>query len=448
MTTDTSRVPLRLLATFVIFTAFAGQFLRNLLGWWGFGIIAGLAIVLSAVALAKLRPALGWREVPKSALAFVGLSTLSIFWSYYPGASAIGIAIQLLSTVAAVFLGLCLTLQQFLRALGSAFRWILALSLVFEAWVALVVGGPVLPFFVHYEGKIPQAFYWSRGLLLDGGPIEGIVANRNLLGFIALLALVVFALQLADRTARRWWGIAWVVVAVVVLLLTRSATVVLAGVFVAVVLALALWTRARRPDRRRTVYATAAGLVVVAVAGLVAFGDALLGALGKSADLTGRADIWAAVTELAQQRPVFGWGWVGYWVPWVAPFDDLAERKGVLYLQAHNAWLDVWFQLGIVGLVLFAALVLSTAWRSWFLAVDRPRHGLDPVEPFTAVTLLPILLLAALIAQSIAESRILIEGGWLCLIALSLLTKSVGVRAGTSTARSFHSRPSEPAPHG
>ncbi|MEL4319000.1 O-antigen ligase family protein [Leifsonia sp. YIM 134122] len=448
MTTDTSRLPVPLLATLVIFTAFAGQFWRNLLGWWGFGIIAGVVIVLSAVALMMLRPSLGWREVPKSALAFVGLSTLSLAWSFYPGASAIGVGIQLLSSVAAVFLGLCLSLQQLLKALSNAFRWILALSLVFEAWVAVVVGGPVLPFFVHYEGRIPQAFYWSRGLLLDGGPIEGIVANRNLLGFIALLALIVFALQLADRTVRRGWGVAWLVVAGAVLLLTRSATVVLAGALVAVVLAFVLWTRSRDPDRRRTVYAAAAGLVVVVTAGIMTLGGALLGVLGKSGDLTGRADIWAAVTGLAQQRPVFGWGWVGYWIPWVPPFDDLAVRKGVVYLQAHNAWLDVRFQLGILGLVLFAALVVSTVWRSWFLAVDRPRHGLDPVEPFSAHTLLPILLLAALIAQSLAESRILIEGGWLCLIAISLMTKSRGIHAPITVAASVDPRLQQSVPRG
>ena len=82
-----------------------------------------------------------------------------------------------------------------------------------------------------------------------------------------------------------------------------------------------------------------------------------------------------AVAALAAERPVLGWGWVSYWAPWAAPFDTLAERKGVLYLQAHNAALDVWFQLGAVGLVLFTALVVSTLWRSWFRAVDRPRRS-------------------------------------------------------------------------
>ncbi|HWU59725.1 MAG TPA: O-antigen ligase family protein, partial [Microbacteriaceae bacterium] len=93
-------------------------------------------------------------------------------------------------------------------------------------------------------------------------------------------------------------------------------------------------------------------------------------------------------------------------------------------LQAHNAYLDVWMQIGIVGLIIFIILVASTLGRSWFAAVDRPRVGVVDNQPFTATTLLPLLLVAALIAQSAAESRILVEGGWAILVFISIKTKA------------------------
>jgi hypothetical protein len=43
--------------------------------------------------------------------------------------------------------------------------------------------------------------------------------------------------------------------------------------------------------------------------------------------------------------------------------------------------------------------------------------------PYTALALLPLLLLAALLAQSLAESRMLIEGGWTLLVLIALKTK-------------------------
>ena len=411
-------------ATLVIFTLFAGDFWRNLISWPAYFALDAVLLIGSIVFLVRLRPAFSWRRTPRMLALFLLLITLSIAWSFYPGASALGVIAQWSTTTAAVFLALCLDWQQLLRALGNAFRWILGLSLLFELIVSLFIRRPVLPLWASYPpGKQPDAFYWSRDLLFHGGQIQGILGNSNLLAMIALLALVVFGIQYADRAVRRGWGIAWIVVAALTLALTRSSTVVVALVFTAVVLAFALWTRRVGPDRRRPVYLVAAALVVVGVVLSIVFASRIPALLGKSEDLTGRMTIWDSVIGLAQQRPAFGWGWVSYWAPWVAPFDGLAVRNGVQYLQAHNVWLDVWLQVGIVGLVVFALLVLSTLKRSWFLGVDRPRTGVVDDKPYTALTLLPLLVLAAYLAQSVAESRLIIEGGWLLLVVFSLKTK-------------------------
>lgn len=451
-----SRFAVRMFATFVLFTLFAGQFWRNLLSWWGFGAIAAVALIGSIVALVMLKPDWMWRRFPKSLGVFLVLATFSIAWSFYPGVSVIGVGLQWATTIAGLFLGLCLTWAELIRTLSAALRWVLGLSLLFELVVALFVRQPVLPFFVDYgTDPVPGSFYWSRALLFQGGPIEGIVANRNLLGFIALLAVIVFAVQLTAGLVKRGWALAWLALAVLMLALTRSATVTVAGVVVVVALLFALWARRAGPLGRRPVYLTAAASVVAVIVAAIAFTPQLLNALGKSDDLTGRFDIWRSVTELASERPAFGWGWVSYWAPWVEPFDDLAVRKGVEYLQAHNAWLDVWLQLGIAGLIVVGALAVATLWRSWFLAVDRPflappaatasvtsvaargASVIEPVElrtaefdpvgvregPYPATSLLPLLLITALLAQSLAESRLLIEYGWVLLVVLAVMTK-------------------------
>ena len=419
-----SRLVVRTFATLVLFTVLAGQFWRNLGGWWGFGAIAAIVVIGSAVGLITQKPDWKWRRFPKALIIFMLIVTLSIAWSFYPGASALGVGLQWATTLAALYVALVLTWAELLRTFSNALRFILALSLLFELFVGGVVRHAVLPFFVDYgTDSVPQAFYWSRGLLLSGGPIEGIVANRNLLGFLALLAVIVFAVQLAAKTVHRGWGGFWLALAVLTLLLTRSATVTVSAVVVLAALGFALWARRVSPQARRPLYVVAAASVVAATAAAIAFFPLMLQAFGKSDDLTGRFDIWASVADLAGQRPVFGWGWVSYWVPWVEPFDGLAVRNGVTYLQAHNAWLDVWLQVGVVGLVVFTALVLSTLWRSWFLAIDRPRLGVADTAPYAASALLPLLVTAALLAQSLAESRLLIEYGWLLLVVMAIMTK-------------------------
>lgn len=412
------------LATLAVFTLLAGDFWRDLISWWGWGALAVAIVVTSIVLLVRLKPRLPWSKMPKMLGLFLVLATVSIAWSFYPGASAIGVLAQWVTTVVALLLALCLDWAQLLRALGGALRWILGLSLVFEFVVATFVRHPLLPFFTNYgHEKVPSAFYWSRGLLFHGGQIQGILGNSNLLAMCALLALVVFGIQLADATVRRAGGIAWIVVAVATLALTRSSTVIIATAFTVVVLLFALWTRRVRPDRRRPVYLTGLLVAVAAAASVIVAWGSILKLFGKSEDLTGRVVIWQAVIEHAVQRPAFGWGWVSYWAPWVEPFKTMAVRKGVTYLQAHDAWLDVWLQLGIVGLVVFILLVATTLVRTWFFAVDRPRTGLDDGRPFTALALLPLLVMAALLAQSAAESRMLVEAGWMLLVVFSVKTK-------------------------
>ncbi|WP_431279773.1 O-antigen ligase family protein [Leifsonia poae] len=411
-------------ATLLLFTLFAGDFWRNLISWPGYFVLAFALVVVSVVLLVRIRPAFNWRRSPRMLVLFLALAVVSIAWSAYPGASALGVLAQLSTTAGAVFLALCLTWPQLLRALSNAFKWILGLSLVFELVVSLFVRQPILPPWATYPpGKQPAAFYWSRDLLFHGGQIQGILGNSNLLAMVALLAIAVFGVQLADRTVRRGTGITWLVIAVLTMALTRSSTVILAGVFMLVVFLFAVWTRRVDPGKRLPVYLTGAGLIVVVAVLATVFASRIPALFGKSEDLTGRLDIWKSVIELAQQRPAFGWGWVSYWAPWVKPFDGLAVRNGVQYLQAHNAWLDVWLQLGIVGLVVFILLVLTTLRRAWFFAVDRPRDGIADDRPFTALTLFPLLVLAAFVAQSAAESRLILEAGFTLLVLISVKTK-------------------------
>ena len=71
-----SRFAVRTFASGLLFTVLAGQFWRNLLGWWGFGAIAIVVVVGSVVGLVLLKPDWLWRKFPKSIGVFLLLVTL------------------------------------------------------------------------------------------------------------------------------------------------------------------------------------------------------------------------------------------------------------------------------------------------------------------------------------------------------------------------------------
>ena len=417
------------------FTLLAGDAWRYTITWWGFGVVAVGIAVVSILLMIRQREHWRYGSLPIPLVAFLVIATASIAWSFYPGASALGVVTTWLTTVVAAAIATTYTWQEVLRGLAIALRFVLGLSLLFELIVALFVRRPVLPLWVEYPaGDIPKLLYWSRNELFevfDGGRIQGVVGNASTLGFMALLSLIAFSIQLTSGTVRKVPGILWIAVAIATLVFTSSATIWVAMVVVAAALGAVLLVRSARGGWRLVAYGgVAATAVVVAALGLL-LRDQLLAALGKSDDLTGRLDIWNAVIGLAQQRPVQGWGWVSYWPPWVPPFDDLISRNGVQVMHAHNAWLDVWLQIGIFGLVAVGALVLSTFVRAWLFAVDPPQVSSRPGR-FTALSLLPVLLLVALLVQSVAESRLLVEYGWsiLVLVAIKTRTDSVERAAG------------------
>ncbi|MBX9472741.1 O-antigen ligase family protein [Microcella sp.] len=415
------------LAAFTFFTLLAGDAWRNTISWYGWGLIALVIIVLWGIVAFRLGVDL--RRIPIALGALLGLMAASIVWSYYPGATAVGLLTTGATAYIAIVMAHTVSLAQLLRSLGVALRFIIGLSLAFELFVAAVLQRPVLPFWVSWEEPFPKAFYWSRALLFEGGRIQGIPGNANLLAFAALLGVIVFSIQLAERRVGAAAGWGWLAASLATLALTRSSTVLVAGA--AALVAFGVIVLARRLSARGKLVLS--GVTAVAAAGVVAlaltFREPLLALVGRSDDLTGRLDIWAAVIGLAEQRPVLGWGWVSYWAPWVEPFDDLVVINGVTYLQAHNAWLDVLMQLGWVGLIVFTILIVTTGARVLSWSVDAP---LGDAAPTAALRLLPALLLTVLLVHSLAESRLLIEAGLALLVYLAVASRVRGLTIAAS----------------
>ena len=179
-----------------------------------------------------------------------------------------------------------------------------------------------------------------------------------------------------------------------------------------------LMRRARRPGERTRYYL---GYAVVGIGGLAAlffFRTTIFSALGRDSDLTGRETIWEKVLERASERPWIGWGYATPWAPWDPAFDGWIIDHGQTVLQAHNMWVDIRMQLGIVGVVLLGLLYLAFVWRSWFFAVDRPRWDLRDDRPYSSLTLLPTLVGAIVLVQGLAESSPLLLWGWLFVVML------------------------------
>ncbi len=394
-----------------LFSLWNGDGMRDLLSWWGFSAVSlillagGIVLIVRDRARAKAL-VLSWRGIP--ILAFMAVCVASVTWSAYPVPTLLGCVIQLATATVAVALCLARPPVRLAALFAIMLQADLVVSLIFEVAVALSPAHEILPLWTNYSANVPGAYYWSSGLIFQGGRIQGFTANANLLCFQALLAAVVTATLARGRFVSRRLLVPALLLDAVVLLLTRSATVVIAG-GVVVVAALVI-AGLRRFERRGRIALLGGSVLFIGFVALSSssLSEPFLRLLGKGDDFTGRLEIWRLVGTLVKERPILGWGWISYWAPWIPPYNNLVIRDGVQYLQAHNAYLDIQLQLGIPGLLALVAVTGSAVYRALRLALtDKP------------IAVLPLLLLAALLTQAMAESRLLIEGNWALLVALS-----------------------------
>lgn len=402
----------------LIFILLAGDAVRYTLGWVGWGILLGLTAAVMVVTMRSWGPRILYWLHPGIAALLI-LMAISAFWSYYPGFTLLAVVSQVLTTLGGLFLIANFDWRALLRIFSNSLRVILAGSLVIELVSALT--GPVAPLFKNYEGDVPPspAFYWSQGHLFDGGRIQGIVGNANLLAFVALLALVTFAIEFRTSQRSRPLAIVFVILATGALVLADSA-----GMTVALVAILAIYALVRlgqrRPIENRSRFATVGMIWIVGLGGVAwFFRDQIFEMLGRSSDATGRLDTWEKVWGLITERPLQGWGWISHWVPGVAPYEGLVVIQNTPLYHAHNAFLDVWLQLGVVGFAIFCYVLFVTFRSNFRLAL----HRVDDMH------LWPLLVLVLIGVQALSESRILIEIGWVLFAMLTARAHQIDVGA-------------------
>lgn len=430
---STGHLLLRGYATLVLFVAFAHTAVYNLVGGIGAAITLGV-LLLAALAigipmLAQRRPhPFPWRRLPWAALGYVVFALLSAAWSQWRLPTILTWVLLAAVTVNALLVAHALGWQEIVRSIAAAFKWIVGLSVALELWVSVVLQHPLLPNFLALpDGDVDPHWYWVRDNLIDGGRIQGIVGNSNMLAIICLFAIIAFGVQFALRVGSRTTHALWILITAYLMFRASSATAYLCALAVAVVLLVALLIRrAHTPSARARIYAVCTASVVIVAAALIVFHRPLFAALGRSSDLTGRTDlIWAKVLERAGTHPFFGNGFSSPWVPTDPSFEGWIVDHGITVFHAHNMWLDVLMQLGVVGVVLMAMAYFSLLWRAWFFAADRPRWDLRADRPYSPLTLLPLLYTVVLLVQGLAESTPIMLWGWMLLVLFSFKVKAV-----------------------
>ncbi len=218
--------------------------------------------------------------------------------------------------------------------------------------ILLVAYGSLVAIIVAPSWALDLHYYDS---LIPGFTVRlhGLATHANTLA--PLLGLFVLSeLPRSSRSAVSWMNLA---VVLACLVLTQSKTtwiLTLAGV--GVHLAFAPWTTSRL---RRTLALSTVATVVVACMLFLVTTPSLLTLPWESASvrtLTGRTEIWAATLALWHRNPLFGYG-PDLWNAHMSA--QYLATLGVTTAHAHNQWIQVLGESGLLGFVPLVAFGLA-----------------------------------------------------------------------------------------
>ena len=76
----------------------------------------------------------------------------------------------------------------------------------------------------------------------------------------------------------------------------------------------------------------------------------------------GRLQIWSDTLHMLRDHPIFGAGLRGY-ATVMKPY--VTTPKGLAELYAHNIFLSMWVEIGLLGLAAFVIILAMLLWRGW-----------------------------------------------------------------------------------
>jgi exopolysaccharide production protein ExoQ len=282
-------------------------------------------------------------------------------------------------------------------------------------FISLFIAGLFL-FNVFYVVLLPD--FGIMNYYTIQGAWKGIFWHKNHLGFIvafsSLFFLVNTILAHVQKQKNTLVFLGAYLFSLFVLFKTDSVGAILTLVVAhgVIMIGLAYIKFAHRLSRIHYIFL--AGLFAMTILVVFLNLETIFGFLGRNTTMTGRIPMWGYVFETyLSQKLLLGYGFNAFW--YVADYRidiGLAARYPDPIVIADNGFLDILFNTGYIGLILFLFFYGNAIWRSLLFAI-RGKNILD---------LFPLILLVFITVANISWTILFENEGFFFLILVMVLS--------------------------
>lgn len=268
------------------------------------------------------------------------LTVLSVFWSVQPAITFQRCIALIGTTLFGIFLYFHFSLKDFVRILLLSLIIISVLSLLFIVF---------LPFLaIHSDG--PHEGLW-----------RGVFAHKNILARTISFGVILSAIDLLENfsKAKKWIKITVLILCSVLLINSGGKSGLLIAIFSIFILYPILRLIASASRKQKIALYTTIFFSFIAFGLLASWfilnAEIVLGSVGGDLTLTGRTVLWGLVASEALNSPILGYGYGAFWESTIAePIWLIMDWEAP---HAHNGFLEIWLDIGLVGLILFFSLL-------------------------------------------------------------------------------------------
>ncbi len=321
-------------------------------------------------------------------IVLCGLAAASAAWSYEPTFTLRRAVILAAFTLFGIYLGANFEWEEQIQLFG----WALLYMIIVSYLVILIAPDYGISHDLH------------------NGAWKGVFSHKNSLGRVIGFGMV-FLIFARPKLGPTFVRIGILLAAAALLIFSDSSTALLAviGCLAAYPCIYVLRVRTRRTVPLWVVLLVPLVLALVLVA---ANYGAVAGVFGKDPTLSGRTKLWTAVVDAVKQHPVWGYG---YSVFWPKPGPETvkvaaAASMGEMPSHAHDGYLDLTLDLGIVGLMVFL-YGLAKMIRLALAAVK---------DDSIAASAWPLMFVVYFVLFNLTESNLLISRAFLWLPFVSI----------------------------
>ena len=345
---------------------------------------------------------------------------LSILWSYYPWIS----------------------LKRWIKTIGSLEMVLIMLtepdplasfSFAVRRFFYLVI--PLSLILIFFFPSLGQRVYPGEGLSW-----VGLFINRNNFARIAMIFSIYFAWSLTRKKNERnvFLDSSCLLLSLIALVGSGSRTSTLGFLLAVGMFFFVLYLRRKMnpKDIGMTLgYSLATGIILLILVEQVvlreSFASWFVDALGRDLTFTGRTALWSDLWKVGISRPFLGHGFGGFWNLGNPVLADFWKEHTWLPMTAHNGYLAVFLETGLLGLVTVFMVILNT-----YRKISR-----SFVANFEFASLRMAMLLV-LILHNFSETSFcnLTDPLWIVFLFISVPLGS----SLRSPARSFKTVPTEP----